>query len=407
MTELGPKSPLRAISELSVNLEPDGHVRIRWPEGSLQTNRRALTLLDIFSTATTLDDAIAGLRFASRTDLIEFTETFRHLARAGVLRDPAAQAGIAPKSSSGFGHPAIHIRMLDDIHRTESYLAAIAESVCPEDIVVDLGTGSGVLAMAAARSGARHVYAIEASPSMCEVARRNFEINGLADRITLLQGLSTQVTMPEPADLLVSEIIGSDPYAEGVLAYIRDAAERLCKPEARFIPCSMVVLCLPVTIPGEMWRQISATPEALAEWQDRYQLDFSGLASLVRDPERPLVQVPSHKAAAWKQLAEPTPVARIDFGHGQKESLRFETTVEVRESGLADGILAYFDLDLAPGVQVTTRPRADYRPNSWATTIWAVSPPIEVKAGDVLGLRYSLNREEARSRFELQPGSFS
>lgn len=407
MTEPGPKSRLRAISELSLSLTQDGHVLIRWPEGSLQSSRRALTLLDTFSTSTTLDEAIAGIRFASRTDLIEYTETFRQLARAGILRDPDREPGGAPKSSSGFGHPTIHIRMLDDTHRTESYLAAIAESVGEEDVVIDLGTGTGVLAMAAARCGARHVYAIEASSAMCEVAQRNFETNGMADRITLLPGWSTKLTVPEPADVLVSEIIGSDPYAEGVLAFIRDAAERLCKPDARFIPTSMDVLCTPVTVPVETWRLIRATPEALAEWQDRYQLDFSGLASLAQDPERPLVQVAAHKAAAWMALAEPARVARIDFGHGQEESLRIETSIKVTKSGLADGILAYFELDLTPGVQLTTRPRADYRSSSWATTIWPVSPPFEVQVGDVLGLRYSLNREETRCRFDLQRGSFS
>lgn len=297
--------------------------------------------------------------------------------------------------------------MLDDTRRTEGYIEAIAESVGPEDIVLDIGTGTGVLAMAAARSGARHVYAIEGSPAMCQVARHNFESNELADRITLLPGWSTQINLPEPADVLVSEIIGSDPYEEGVLAYIRDAAERLCTPDARFIPQAMEVFCLPVTIPDELRRRISATPEALQDWKDRYQLDFSGLADLEPDPARPLVQMPSHKVAAWKQLADPTRVARIEFGHRQRESLSFETTIEVRESGLADGILAYFDLILGSKLRMTTRPKADYKDSSWGTTIWGVSPPLEVEAGDVLGLRYSLNRDHVRCRFELQPSPFS
>ena len=196
------------------------------------------------------------------------------------------------------------------------------------------------------------------------------------------------------ADVLVSEIIGSDPYDEGVLAYIRDAAERLCKPDARFIPQAMEAFCQPVTIPEALRRRISATPEALQDWKDRYQLDFSGLAELEPDPGRPLVQMPSHKVAAWKQLTDPTRVARIDFGREQRESLSFETTVEVTEAGLADGILAYFDLILRPNFRMSTRPRADYKDSSWGTTIWGVSPPLEVEAGEVLGLRYTLNRAE-------------
>ena len=71
--------------------------------------------------------------------------------------------------------------MLHDDRRTGDYLAALAEAVRPGDVVLDIGTGSGVLAIAAARAGARRVYAVEAS-DIAEVAERVFAANGVEDR---------------------------------------------------------------------------------------------------------------------------------------------------------------------------------------------------------------------------------
>ena len=89
--------------------------------------------------------------------------------------------------------------------------------------------------MAAAPAGAKRVYAIEVRP-IAEVAARFFQGSGLGDRITLIRGNSTEISLPERADVLVSEIIGNDPLAEQVLDTATcDAVARLLKPGARLI----------------------------------------------------------------------------------------------------------------------------------------------------------------------------
>ncbi len=93
-----------------------------------------------------------------------------------------------------------HARTLHDDRRTGDYLAALAAAVRPGDVVLDLGTGRGVLAIAAVRAGARRVYAVEAS-DIAEVAERVFAANGVQDRVELIVGWSRQIELPEPADL--------------------------------------------------------------------------------------------------------------------------------------------------------------------------------------------------------------
>ncbi|PYJ79683.1 MAG: hypothetical protein DME69_03705 [Verrucomicrobia bacterium] len=100
-----------------------------------------------------------------------------------------------------------HASMLNDRRRTSSYLASIRDVVKPGDIVVDIGTGTGILAIAAVHAGARHVYAIEEA-RIARVARALFEANGMTDPITLIRGRSTEVRLPQRADVLICELIG-------------------------------------------------------------------------------------------------------------------------------------------------------------------------------------------------------
>ena len=131
--------------------------------------------------------------------------------------------------SSGWADPVEHARMLHDDRRTSDYVAALSQAVRPGDVVLDIGTGSGVLAIAAARAGAKQVYAVEAS-DIAEAAERVFALNDMGDRITLVAAWSREIELPEPADLLVSEVIGNEPFEEEILETTLDARRRLLKP---------------------------------------------------------------------------------------------------------------------------------------------------------------------------------
>jgi precorrin-6B methylase 2 len=157
----------------------------------------------------------------------------------------------------------------DDDRRTHDFISALTAAVQPGDIVLDIGTGSGVLAVALARAGARHVYAVEAS-DIAEVAARVFEANEVTDRVTLVPGWSKQIDLPERADLLVAEIIGNEPFEEETLETTLDARRRLLKPGARLVPHALELLARPLLLPEAEFRQRAFGRPAVERWRDLY-----------------------------------------------------------------------------------------------------------------------------------------
>ncbi|WP_413802521.1 50S ribosomal protein L11 methyltransferase [Streptomyces iranensis] len=126
--------------------------------------------------------------------------------------------------------------MIKDERRMNRYVEAVRR-YAPGRTVLDIGTGKdAVWALAAARAGARHVWAVEVIPTSARIARETIEEAGFADRITVIEGLSTEIELPEPVDMCVSEIIGTLGGSEGAGSVLRDARKRLVKPGGVFIP---------------------------------------------------------------------------------------------------------------------------------------------------------------------------
>lgn len=118
---------------------------------------------------------------------------------------------------------------LIDENRTLAFQKAIKNTVRPNDVVVDMGTGSGVLAMFAAKAGARRVYAVEFDPKNIKTLRETFEKNGVAEIIQVLEGDVTQIALPEKVDVIVGEMIATGVIEElqvyamnNILSYASD-----------------------------------------------------------------------------------------------------------------------------------------------------------------------------------------
>ncbi|NVE95044.1 50S ribosomal protein L11 methyltransferase [Altererythrobacter lutimaris] len=177
---------------------------------------------------------VRGLSEAGRTGMVSSLIDKANALYAG---DPFWEAAI--RQSVVHLIPGFHDSMLRDTARNRVYREAL-EGHAAGRRVLDIGTGSGLLSMMAARAGATHVYACEANALLARAANKVIEANGLADRITVLTKpsieLDPEADLGSRVDLIVSEIISDDMYGEALLPSLNDASRRLIKDDGIFLP---------------------------------------------------------------------------------------------------------------------------------------------------------------------------
>lgn len=125
--------------------------------------------------------------------------------------------------------------MITDEARMGAYVRALGAIVRPGAVVADIGTGTGILSLIACRLGARRVYAIDTNDAI-EVARELASENAVADRIVFFQKDARQVELPEPVDLIVSDLYGALPLFGERLAVLADVRKRFLKPDGVMVP---------------------------------------------------------------------------------------------------------------------------------------------------------------------------
>ncbi len=177
---------------------------------------------------------------------------------------PTYHRRMAPESVAAYTHEDVaepwseqlldwgtdfHDLLLGDALRMRAYRSALAEVVHPGDVVVDLGTGTGVLARWAIEAGATRAYGVERDAALLERARAAADEAGLGDRFVPVAGLSFDVELPEPADLVVSEILGNLVDNEGCGPILADARARFLRPGGRLLPHRVERYLVPVEAP--------------------------------------------------------------------------------------------------------------------------------------------------------------
>ena len=234
-----------------------------------------------------------------------------------------------------------HREYLSDGPRLAAFRQAIGELVTPESVVLDLGSGTGILGLLACRAGAKLVYAVDEG-GMIEVARSLCDANRFTDRMTFIKGLSSQITMPELVDLVVADQIGHFGFEAGICEYFRDAKARLLKSNGRMIPSRIDLHVAPV--------EHQALRDQVDFWQQTpLEFDLSPVHLPALNSGYPVKLQPDHL------LGPSVMAASFDPAEAPK-LLRFHAELIVGRPGLLHGIGGWFVAQLSPGVTMSNWP---------------------------------------------------
>jgi protein arginine N-methyltransferase 1 len=258
-----------------------------------------------------------------------------------------------------------HRAYLSDAVRVRAFERAIAATVRPGDVVVDLGSGTALLGLLACRAGARHVYAIEAN-GMIEIGRAIALANGLADRITFIKRHSTDVSLPERGDVLVADLVGGMGFEIGLFDIYADA-RRFLKPGARLIPRAVTM---------------AATPVEDAVRFDEVHFWTRGCSGI---DTTPALQWAVN--TGYPRLLDPgallsDTVVRATFDPSTGHALlRIRGEAAVSRAGVVHGIGGWFEADLAEGVTLSNSPLAAERLNR-RNVFFPLERAVPVQPGD-------------------------
>jgi hypothetical protein len=382
--ELTSETTLELAPGIRTRRNAGGHVLIDSPAGTIvDIGPCGFAILALFSQPVRLGDAVEHLERECGTTT-EFAPTMNAL---NMLLEEGAivvTGGTAPHTS-GWADPVEHARMLHDDRRTSDYIAAIAAEVRPDDIVLDIGTGSGVLAVAAARAGARHVYAVEAS-DIADVAARVFVANGVQERVTLLPGWSRHIELPKRADVLVSEVIGNEPFEEEILETTLDARHRLVKRNARLLPSTLTLFARPLLLPEAELRQRTFGRAAVARWDDLYGIDFTPLLD-ASGPGPVHTITEGEVVATWPPVGPVAQLVAVDLTSISRPSLEAQADVVVDPPGRVNAIAVTFEATLFERFAHTMDPWR-WPASSWGTSVWVLPDEIVVDRDAVLRVTY-------------------
>ncbi|WP_394827022.1 50S ribosomal protein L11 methyltransferase [Pendulispora albinea] len=236
--------------------------------------------------------------------------------------------------------------MIADRVRTESYEAALRRTVKPGSVVVDVGAGTGIFSLLACRFGARKVYAIEPNPAL-DVARALVRDNGFQDRVEFIPKLSTEVALPEQADVIVADLRGVMPTFSGSLAALIDARSRWLRPGGALIPKRDVFRVSVAEAP-------SLYDSIVAPWE-RSHFGFDASAARTEatsdwSSDRRYPIEPEHLLAPARTWAT------LDYENDTRTDVDGTVSLPIERSGVGHGLVVWFDAILTDEDRFSSQP---------------------------------------------------
>ena len=273
-----------------------------------------------------------------------------------------------------------YARMLSDPVRGTAYLAALRETIRPGAVVADIGAGPGVLGIYAATLGARRVFLVDSDASVYAGAALAEE-NGVADRVEVIRATSSEIELPERADVIVSDLRGVTPFHGHHLAASADMRRRLLAPGGVCIPRRDVVMFALVEDEAFHARTAGA---------------WSGLGvEIAHDSLSRLVANHWYRTRATGEqlLTDPSLFATLEYD-APMPPLAARREVLATRAGTAHGLLLWFDTELTETIAFSNAPSAPAA--LYGQAFFPLSPAIALRAGERLtvDLRAVLSGDE-------------
>ena len=270
----------------------------------------------------------------------------------------------------------VHRTMICDRVRTEAFRRAIDSVVRPGDVVLDVGAGSGILSVFAARAGAARVYAVERT-TVAVLAQELAAANGVAEIVRVIHGDVADVELPERVDVIVSEWLGGFGIDEGMLVPVIAARDRWLKPDGVMVP-SLVTAWAALVYDRYLGKMV----EFLRD--DPYGLRFDGLVD--KTVNEILYSGTFRHLAAGDTRSEPAPLWTTDADLIPLEQAQApheaDTLLHVRDHGTANALALWFSADLAPGISLSVGPGDP--PTHWGMTTAPLRSPVQLTPGMVV-----------------------
>ena len=271
--------------------------------------------------------------------------------------------------------PRWHFAMLNDMERNYAFEEALREAVTPTTLVLDIGAGSGLLAMLAARSGAPYIVSCEAIRPMAQLASEIVTANGFMERIQIIPRVSLDLKigrdLPRKADLLVTEIFDCGLLGEAIIPTIRHARQYLLRDGGRMIPQTARVFA--ALLESEQVHKLNNIQDVCG-----FNLSlFNRFSTLGYFPVR---------LNTWchQMLTEPQEIFSFDFLRDSLLPAERCIDFTVTYDGQCHGIVFWFEVDLNDHVSISNNP---YNPTThWMQAVQCLLYPVEVTAGQVVSV---------------------
>ncbi|KAG1673770.1 hypothetical protein FOA52_002339 [Chlamydomonas sp. UWO 241] len=273
-----------------------------------------------------------------------------------------------------YAHFGIHEEMLKDTVRTRTYMNAILNNahVFKGKVVMDVGSGTGILSLFCAKAGAKHVYGIECS-AIANQSKQIIADNGYSDRITIIQGKLEEITLPvEKVDIIISEWMGYFLFYESMLDTVLYARDKWLVPGGLIFP-DKATLTLCGIEDGEYKK------DKIEFWDNVYGFNMSCIKTMAM--QEPLVDIVDPDQICTNHCV----IKSIDISTMVKEDATFKVpfSLTAKRNDYLHAVVAYFDIQFAAGhkpVSFSTSPSA--RSTHWKQTVFYLQEHLTINSGE-------------------------